>query len=82
MTPLAVIGPVQVTQGACQRVPISGVTMGYLTGQVTSWPYLATGAARSEPHDHPAVTSGSAMTVQCGTDGGVVYPGCTVPGSS
>ena len=50
--------------------------MPVLPGQVTCLASRATGAAQSEPHRPPAVTSGRAMTVQCGT-GWRRVPGCT-----
>ena len=50
MAALAVIARYRVTQGACDRVPISGVCMACLTGQVTSLGSWSTGTAKSEPH--------------------------------
>ena len=54
MTPLPVIGPYWVTPGACQWVPISGVTRPGIAGQVTRAGDVSTGAARSEPSGHPS----------------------------
>ena len=49
MAIMAVIALCWVTQGAGVGVPISGVTEGLLTGQVTSSARVSTGADRSEP---------------------------------
>ena len=70
----------RVTQGALAGVPISGLDWPGLTGQVTSGPYRATGAARSEPHGHPGTTGRTACTSWLvrvlGAGCRVVYPGC------
>ena len=53
MTLSAVRHRAGVTQGAVRGVPISGYSMGHLTGQATCRLSLSTGAARSEPHGVP-----------------------------
>ena len=49
MAVMAGYGGCRVTQGACQVVPISGVTGAGIRGQVTKLWSMATGAAKSEP---------------------------------
>ena len=62
MAVLAVIAGCRVTEGAGSRVPISGCSVPYLPGQVTSRHNVATGAAQSEPSGHLTLSTGGRCT--------------------
>ena len=64
------------TQGACAGYPFSGWEQGHLTGQVTKPANVATGAAKSEPHEpSPAPVPG--YCTGAGVADHVASAGCT-----